>query len=606
MSDNYEILRKMFPTKESAGAEIINLSAILSLPKGTEHFLSDLHGENETFNHLLRNASGVVRQKIAEAFGDALTEEEKRGLATLIYYPSERLKIVKETEGDMRAWYGRTLVRLTEMARTTASKYTRSKVRKALPKTYAYILDELIHIPTHMENKEEYYSDIVAKIIQFGEADNIIEELCHLIQRLAIDRLHIIGDIFDRGRDADKILDTLEKYHSVDIQWGNHDILWMGAFFGNLPCICNVIRINTKYNNLHILENAYGINLRPLYTYAVSEYADDECREFSVSEYSAHEEPSLLSKMHKAIAILQFKAEEEMIKAHPEYGMSDRLGLLKRINISAEITDGERQILSGLAESFKESKRLKEHVNFLLARGSLYKIFNGNLLMHGCVPTDENGEFTEAEVIGGRYSGKALYDKLEKVVRCASFDAACRDYMWYLWCGKDSPVYGRNTMATFEEYYDKARFREEKNCYYRYIVEEGYCDKVIREFGLDPARAHIINGHMPVKVKNGENPVTGGGKHITIDGGMNKAYQKTTGIAGYTLISNSHGLILVSHPPFSSRRDAVVNMSDMDSESVMIEKYPARVYVRDTDTGASIKAQIESLTRLYAVYKGEN
>ena len=599
---DFEILRKYFPTKESVGAEIINLRAILELPKGTEHFLSDLHGENETLNHLLRNASGVVKQKIIEAFGDELSEKERMHLATLIYYPVERLKIVKKSQADLCGWYKQTLTRLTEIARATSSKYTRSKVRKALPKTYAYILDELIHIPTHMENKEDYYSNIIASIIELGQADNLITELCILIQRLAIDRLHIVGDIFDRGRGADKIIDRLKGYHSLDIQWGNHDILWMGAFWGNLACICNVIRINSKYNNLHILENAYGINLRPLYAYASNRYSNDDCAQFKVVENAPYEDTKLLSKMHKAITILQFKVEEGFIKRHPEYGMDGRLGLLEKLGVDSAIDSEELNILQGLANSFKESARLKDHINFLVNKGSLYKIFNGNLLMHGCVPTNVDGEFTKVTVMGEIYSGKSLYDKLDSVIRCASTNQDCNDYMWYLWCGKNSPVYGRNVMATFEEYFDTDNFTEIKNHYYNYIQEEWYCDKVIVEFGLNEKTAHVINGHMPVKVKSGESPVNGGGKHITIDGGMSKAYQQKTGIAGYTLISNSHGLILVSHAPFSSKQDAVDNMSDLQSSSTMIERYSRRVYVKDTDVGESIKAQIKTLTKMYKEY----
>ncbi len=602
MYNETNVLKKFFPTKKSASVEMINLRAILALPKGTEHFLSDLHGENETFNHLLRNASGVIRQKIKEAFGSDIREKEITELATLIYYPSERLQIIKAETEDLNAWYTKTLYDLTEMVRVVASKYTRSKVRKALPKTYAYILDELINIPVHLEDKDKYYADIIKGIIEYGEADDVIRELCHLIQSLAIDTLHIVGDIYDRGSGADKIMDTLMKYHSVDIEWGNHDVLWLGAHFGNLACVLNVLRINIKYNNLHILENAYGINLRALYYYSVMKYKDDDCAEFKIKTDKTLTDETNLAKMHKAITLLQFKAEHALIKKHPEYGMDNRLFILEKLSISEDFDTAEKEIIDGLVKSFKESKRLKEHMNFLLEKGCLVKKYNGNLLMHGCVPTDEDGEFTEVEVLGSRYKGANLYTELEYVIRSAKINENCKDYMWYLWCGKNSPVYGRNVMATYEEYFDKKSFGETKNYYYSYIKKENYCDKVILEFGLNPKTAHIINGHMPVRVKSGESPVDGGGKHITIDGGMNKAYHQTTGIAGYTLISNSHGLILVSHKPFGSKEEAVTNMLDLESESVMIEKYPSRVYVKDTDTGRFIQSQIDALNELYNNY----
>ena len=602
MYNETNVLKKFFPTKKSASVEMINLRAILALPKGTEHFLSDLHGENETFNHLLRNASGVIKQKIKEAFGKGKKEKEVTELATLIYYPSERLQIIKAETEDLNGWYTKTLYDLTEMVRVVASKYTRSKVRKALPKTYAYILDELINIPVHLEDKDKYYADIVKGIIELGEADDVIRELCHLIQSLAIDTLHIVGDIYDRGSGADKIMDTLIKYHSLDIQWGNHDILWLGAYYGNLGCILNALRINIKYNNLHILENAYGINLRALYYYSALKYKNDDCSEFKIKTEKTLTDEVNLAKMHKAVTLLQFKAEHALIKKHPEYGMNDRLFVLDKLGIEEEFDEEEKNILEELVKSFKESKRLKEHMAFLLEKGSLYKTYNGNLLMHGCVPTDEDGEFTEVEVMGSRFKGVALYRQLEYVIRSAKTNELCCDYMWYLWCGKNSPVYGRNVMATYEEYFDKKAFSETKNHYYEYVKNKDYCEKILSEFGLDPETGHIINGHMPVKVKSGESPVDGEGKHITIDGGMNKAYHKTTGIAGYTLISNSHGLILVSHAPFGSKKEAINNMIDLESRSTMIEKYPSRVYVRETDTGKFIQSQIDALNELYKNY----
>lgn len=588
-------MNNFFKTPNQAISEIINLQAILNLPKGTEHFLSDLHGEADTFIHILKNASGVIRLKLESVFKNYMTSAEIQDLLTLIYYPEESLKLIYRTEKDMNGWYKKTLLRLIRVLKEISGKYTRSKVRKALPQDYAYIMDELINM-SEDSSKESYYDNILSSIIELGEGDNFVIALCQVIQRLAIDHLHIVGDIFDRGKGADIIMDRLMNYHSLDIQWGNHDVLWIGAYLGNTACIANVIRINCGYKNLGILESAYGINLRALETFAIKHYQDDPCTNFEIKDFENDTNPfddePLLSKMHKAISILQFKLENKIIRRHPEWNMDDRI-LLK----DDELTEEELSLIAILKQEFMQSKRLKEHINFLVRQGSMYLVYNNNLLMHGCVPCDKNGNFTEIQIGDKLYSGKELYEKCNRVVLSAhnNRDKYSIDFMWFLWCGKNSPLFGRDVMRTYETYMTNKKLKENKNPYYDLVNDEKFCDKVLAEFGAVGPYAHIINGHMPVRVKDGENPISANGKHIIIDGGLSKAYHKRTGIGGYTLMSNSHGLYLTTHAPFCKTREAIKRKLDLKSETTEVQLYKKRLKVKDTDNGKILQDQIDVL-----------
>ncbi len=599
----YELLAHSYRSSKAAMSEIINLQAILNLPKGTEHFLSDLHGEADTFLHLLKNASGVIRTKIDMLFDCTMTAKQKSDFAALIYYPEERLAVVKKQVQDLDEWYRMTLFNLIEVLRIVASKYTRSKVRKALPKDYMYVIDELINISHHSINKRDYYENIISSIISLTSADSFIVAMCELIQRLAIDHLHIVGDIFDRGDGSDVIIDRLMTYHSLDVQWGNHDLLWIGAACGNLACIANIIRINCTYQNLQILESKYGINLRPLSSYAAERYADDDCALFRVDDTYGTNVPfdknDTLSKLNKAITVIQLKLENAMIQAHPEFDMDDRA-----LYPETALTEEERSIVLFLRDEFLHSAKLQSHIRFIVEKGSMYLVCNGNLLMHGCVPTNEDGSFTSVAVGKESFAGKALYDRLDKLVREAYFkrDGYSIDYIWYLWCGKNSPVFGRDKMVIYEKYFGDSTVKEKKNPYYTFVKKVDYCEKVLQEFGTGGELAHIINGHMPVKVKDGESPDSAHGKHITIDGGLAKAYHSKTGIAGYTLISNSQGLFLVSHAPFTSAKEYVENLEDIHSKSRTLQTYESRVLVRDTDTGRQMISQIKILKGLLKEY----
>ncbi len=599
----YELLARSYKSPKAAMSEIINLQAILNLPKGTEHFLSDLHGEADTFLHLLKNASGVIRTKIDTIFDCSMTSRQKNDFAALIYYPEERLAIVKKQGQDMDEWYRMTLFQLIEVLRVVASKYTRSKVRKALPREYMYIIDELINMSHQSINKREYYENIIASIIQLNDADSFVIAMCRLIQRLAIDHLHIVGDIFDRGDGADVIIDRLMQYHSLDIQWGNHDLLWLGAACGNLACIANVIRINCTYRNLQILESRYGINLRPLSSYAAERYASDLCERFGIDDtYDTNvpfDENDKLSKINKAITIIQLKLENQLIEKHEEFDMADRA-----LYEDSELTEEERSIIYFLRDEFLHSAKLHSHIRFLVEKGSMYLVYNDNLLMHGCVPTNEDGSFTKVRVGEESLSGKALYDRLDRLVRSAYFerDEYAIDYLWYLWCGKNSPVFGRDRMTIYEKYFGVGKVIEKKNPYYTFVENVEYCERVLKEFGTGGKRSHIVNGHMPVKVKDGEHPESAHGKHITIDGGLAKAYHSKTGIGGYTLISNSQGLFLVSHAPFSSAKEYVESLEDIHSKSYTLQTYEERVFVRDTDTGKKILNEIQALKELLKEY----
>lgn len=586
------MLAKQFPTEQSVVSELINLKAILNLPKGTEHFLSDLHGESETFLHILRNASGVIRTKIDLAFEDRLSETEKNKLAALIYYP-ERV-LYSDPAVRSPAWYEQTIYHLIELSKLVCAKYTRSKVRKAMPEDYRYIMDELINMPEHSIDKANYYSEIVTGIIELGNADRFIVETARLIQRLAVDHLHIVGDIYDRGSGCDMIMDELSRHHSFDIQWGNHDVLWMGAYFGNAACVCNVIRINCVYRNLQVIEN-YGINLRPLVSFATEEYADDKCEAFVISDVygseSTFEKDEMLARMTKAITVMQLKLENKLIHGHSEFCMDDRI-----LYPSSTLTEKERKLVEVLTYEFTHSKRLAEHMRMLLKKGSMYKVFNDNLIMHGCVPTDADGSFSAIVIKDKAFSGKALYDRLDLLVReAAEGDAYSIDYMWYLWCGKKSPLYGRDKMCVYTKYFKGYLEKENKDEYYTRVNDESFCLKVLAEFGARGEHSVIVNGHIPVKVKKGEKPENGNCRHITIDGGLSKAYHDKTGIAGYTLVNNSQGLFLICHQPFTSSEDVVNNAADLRSEVRQLRKYDKRILVKQTDIGKKLQSEIDLL-----------
>ena len=547
-----KILSKQYTNIEQVAEEIINLQAILNLPKGTELFLSDIHGEYGSFSHILNNGSGIIRNKIEDIFNNQITERDRRQLATLIYYPEEKLALIKKEVEDIKEWYSINLYRLIEVAREVSSKYTRSKVRKAMPKGFDYIIDELLHLQGCGPDKETYYKQIISSIIELDRADEFIVAISNLIKRMAIDHLHVIGDIFDRGPNAKLVMDTLMNFHSLDIELGNHDILWMGAACGNKACIANVIRICSRYDNIDTLEDGYGINIRPLATFALETYKDDNCEKFvpkvfDYNKYIRSDEISI-AKIHKAISIIQFKLEGQIIKEHPEYKMDGRL-LLDKIDYEKgtiqidnkiynlndtnfptvdyknpyKLTKEEEEIINRLQESFKNSETLNKHISFLYSKASMYKCFNSNLLFHGCVPMEADGEFSKIEVLGESISGKRYFDCIEKIANEAYFgkennkDAV--DFMWYLWCGPKSPLFGKAKAATFERYFveEKETHKEEKNPYFTLIANEAICDKVLKEFGLETKKSHIINGHVPVKEKDGESPIKANGKLLVID-----------------------------------------------------------------------------------------
>ena len=634
-----EQMSELYPTITKASTEIINLQAILNLPKGTEHFLSDLHGEYEAFSHVLRNGSGAVRKKIDDVFGDTMEQSQKDVLATLIYYPREKMELVRKKEPDMENWYKDTLHRLIEVCKTVSSKYTRSKVRKSLPKDYAYVIEELITEKPEVLNKEAYYESIVNTVIELGQSEKFIVVLCELIQTLAVDHLHVLGDIYDRGAGAHLIMDKLCNYHSVDIQWGNHDIIWMGAAAGQLACIATVVRNSIRYGNLDLLEEGYGINMMPLATFAMSAYADDPCERFvfKVAPSGTNNvENDMIRKMHKAIAIIRFKLEGQTIKKWPEYGMDHRL-LLEHIDYDRhtveidgkeynmldhyfptidpkdpyKLTEGEHDVIMRLRSSFIHCEKLQMHVQMLLKKGSMYKIYNGNLLYHGCVPMNEDGTFAKVNIYGKEYSGKALFDVLESYVRKAFFSQDKNekekgmDIMWYIWTAPNSPIYGREKMATFERYFleEEELKVEKKNCYYSLINEPRIADMILKEFGLAGERVHIINGHVPVHRMRGESPVKCDGKVIVIDGGFSKAYRRRTGIAGYTLIYNSYGLTLTAHEPFESSEEAIKNELDIVSRREAVEYLDKRILVGDTDIGKKMKEKIKELKLLIQAYQ---
>lgn len=639
-----QLLSRSFPTIAEASTEIINLEAILNLPKGTEHFLTDIHGEYEAFQHVLKNASGAVKRKVNEIFGNTLRENEKKDLCTLIYYPEEKLNIIKREEDDIDDWYLITMNQLVEVCRNVSSKYTRSKVRKALPDEFSYIIQELLHEnPSEPnKNKYDYINGIFNTVVSTRRADSFIIAMSNLIQRLIIDSLHIVGDIYDRGPGAHIIMDTLCNYHNVDIQWGNHDIIWMGAAAGNRSSMANVIRVSMRYANLSTLEDGYGINLLPLATFAMDTYRDDPCTVFAPRTKFADEnydEKSIrrIAQMHKAISIIQFKLEAEIINRRPEFKMSQRnllhlidfeKGVLKcngkeykmlDMNFPTidpknpyKLTYEEKELMDKIHYSFVNSEKLRKHMRCMYTNGSLYKVANGNLLYHASVPLTAKGEFKEVVIGKDTYSGKALLDRIDQLVRTAYFATEddeekefAKDFIWYLWCGKDAPTFDKDKMATFERYFvaEKELHKEVKGFYYDLREEKEVCERILKEFGITSDHGHIINGHVPVKKKKGEDPTKADGKLLVIDGGFSKAYQPETGIAGYTLVFNSRGLQLVQHEPFESRQKAIEEGIDIKSTSFVVELNTRRIMVKDTDIGKELKTQISDLTKLLSAYR---
>lgn len=638
----YKLLARSYPTIQAASTEIINLSAILNLPKGTEHFMSDIHGEYESFIHIVNNASGVVKRKINDVFGDTISQKDKAELGTLIFYPKDKIKQIKhDIVDELNDWYKVTLFRLVEVCRNASTKYTRSKVRKALPKDFAYVIEELLHEQENAPNKQEYYNGIIDTIIRINRADNFIVAISDLIRRLVIDHLHIVGDIYDRGPEPDRVIDTLMGFRDVDIQWGNHDILWMGAAMGCQGCISNVLRISARYENLPIIEENYGINLMPLATFAMETYADDSCDVFAPKEEVqtdlSKQQQLLIRQMHKAISVIQFKIEGAIIDRNPWYQMEDRkqLHLINHENGTIlldgkeyklkdaqfptidpndpyRLTVEEEKVMTRLHNSFVNSEKLQKHLHYLYETGSMYLVFNNNLLYHGCIPMTKDGAFQSMKIFDKEYKGKALIHKLENIVRKAfsnhlkgtpnSYEL---DFLWYLWAGPMSPLFGKKKMATFERYLiaDKKTHEEEKNPYFELRDKEETCNKILEDFGINPEEGHIVNGHTPVKRKKGENPVKGNGKLIVIDGGLSKPYQNITGIAGYTLIYNSYGLILAAHKPFSSRKEAIKENIDISTTQQILERNNIRKRVGDTDVGVELKEQIKDLEILLEAYR---
>lgn len=639
-----ELLSHSFPTIAEASTEIINLQAILNLPKGTEHFLADIHGEHEAFQHILKNASGNIKRKVNELFGNTLRDSEKKELCTLIYYPEEKLELVKLEEKDLKDWYHITLHRLVAVCREVSSKYTRSKVRKSLPKDFSYIIQELLHERTEDADKAAYVNVIIDTIITTGRADDFIVALANVIQRLIIDQLHLLGDIYDRGPGAHIIMDTLVNYHRWDIQWGNHDMLWMGACAGNKACICNVIRLSLRYANLITLEEGYGINLVPLATFAMETYGDDPCLEF-IPKLSGgakdidEKTHRLAAMMHKAIAIIQFKEEAAIIERHPEWKMSDR-ALFNNIDYKKgeitidgvayplksnmfptidpkhpnKLTEEEELLMNKLVHSFLISEKLQKHIRLLLQHGSMYAVYNNNLLFHASLPLNDDGSLKEVEVLPGQYyKGKELMETIEMLVRTAfqaDADADAEektnatDYFLYLWCGPNSPLFDKSKMATFERYFieDKKTHKEEKGNYFKLRESEEIIDQLLKEFDVEGENAHIINGHVPVHVANGENPIKANGKLMVIDGGFSQAYHKETGIAGYTLVYHSRSFALVQHEPFSSAQDAIERGLDIKSTTQIVETISHRILVADTDKGKELNKQIADLKELLYAY----
>ncbi|MBQ8279831.1 MAG: fructose-1,6-bisphosphatase [Roseburia sp.] len=634
-----KVLAKQYPTVAQAATEIVNLQAILSLPKGTEHFITDIHGEYEQFQHILKNGSGAIKRKIEEEFGSAITVTEKKSLATLIYYPEQKMEQVLKKEENIDDWYKVTMYRLIRVCKSASSKYTRSKVRKAIPNDFSYVIEELLTGRPDVSDQEAYYNEIINSVIRTGQAKKLIIAICTLIRTLIVDHLHVVGDIFDRGPYPHLVMDTLMEHRSVDIQWGNHDLSWMGAASGCRSLICNVIRISAKYGNLSMLEDGYGINLVPLARLAMSSYDNDPCSQFKLDyredEYDIRD-AQLDEKMHKAITIMQFKLEGQIIKQHPEFDMDDRL-LLDKIDIEKgtvkvgkkeyklcdtnfptidwsdpyKLSVEEEEVMERLRMAFVNCEKLQKHVRFLFTKGSLYNVYNGNLLYHGCVPINEDGSFRKVNVYGKEYAGKELYDVLDNYARKGYYSIdpdekrRGQHIMWFLWGCKNSPVYGKERMTTFERYFiaDKSIQDEPKDTYYSMLGKEEFAVGILKEFGLEGPESHIINGHIPVQAKKGESPIKCNGKLLIIDGGFSKVYQAKTGIAGYTLIFNSFGLILAAHEPFESVEKAVQDGSDIVSHSTLVQHTVRRKMVADTDEGKIMRENIADLEDLLQAYR---
>ncbi|KAG9391764.1 Fructose-1,6-bisphosphatase class 3 [Carpediemonas membranifera] len=647
-------LSQTFPTLETAACEAINLRAILGLPKGTEQYVSDLHGAFRSFDHTLRNASGVVAYKVDQAFGMTLCADERAALCMLVYYPEQKMRIIFHAMPEVAArddWLAVNIYRLVMVARLAASKYTRSKVTKALPKQFSYMINELIHEQEDSSDKRTYYTSIIREAIDLGQGASLLVALCRLIQRLAVDHLHVLGDVYDRGSMAHRIMDTLMHFHSIDVAWGNHDMLWMGAAAGSLACICNVLRISLRYNNLDTIENGYGISLLPLATFAMETYADDPCELFIPKSDKTNRK--LVAQMHKAVSIMQFKVESSLIDRNPSFGMAGRQSLRMvdwenyTITIDGQtyplkdkvwptvdpanptaLSEAEIKVLQRLRYSFQSSSALQEHIRFLFQVGSIYLVKNGDLLFHGCIPVDANGEFTTNNIFGKPLAGVSQLDAFDKAARDGYFlpeitpielaahegqgqsDPYARkqfgcDCMWYLWAGPVSPLFGRSKMATFERYFleDKIQWKEQGNAYYKLREDEEFVKKVLAEFDADVTHGHIINGHVPVRAKDGEMPVKANGRLIAIDGGYCEAYQGETGTAGYTLINDSHGLWLAIHKPFLSRHHAVDTNEDMVTELKIIEKWSHRLRVAETDIGVRLKERVQDLKDLMDAYR---
>ena len=637
------LLSKQYPTVQAAGTEIIRLNAILNLPKGTEHFMSDIHGEHEAFLHILNSGSGEVKEKLEELFGNSMTQRDRNDLATLIYYPQSKIALVSDETEDMDEWYRLTIHRLVELCRFVSTKHTRAKVRSYMAPDYQQILDELIHLAEEGGSRKDLYENMINTIIQIGQAADVIEAICDVIKALVVDYLHIVGDIFDRGPRADIVMDSLMRAPNVDIQWGNHDVLWMGAASGSRTLVATVLSNSIRYNNLDVIETGYGISLRPLSIFANEVYKDCNTDQFKVkltgtdADQYTEKDKLLSARMYKAITMILFKLEGQKILRRPEFGMADRL-LLDKIDYEKktitvggkvydmldcdfptvdpanpyELTEEELHVITQLTDSFRHSEKLQKHTRYLYSKGGLYKVINKNLLFHGCIPMNADGTFMTFTIGGKERSGKRFLDYAEKTARKAYYDkrgSAERqfglDFLWWLWAGRNSPIFGRDRMTTFERRFiaDESTWTEPKNAYYTYYENPEHCDKMLKEFGLEGDHCHIINGHVPVKVKKGESPVKGGGKLLVIDGGFSRAYQSTSGIAGYTLIYNSRHYRIVSHQPFAGKYNAVHRNDDIANESVIFEKMETRMRVRETDEGTELQTRVDDLLMLLDAYR---
>ncbi len=637
------LLSKQYPTVQAAGTEIIRLQAILNLPKGTEHFMSDIHGEHEAFLHILNSGSGEVKEKLEELFGNAMTQRDRNDLATLIYYPRSKIALVADETENLEEWYRLTIHRLVDLCRHVSTKHTRSKVRSYMNRDYEQILDELIHLAEEGGSRRDQYENIINTIIQIGQAADVIEAICDVIKALVVDYLHIVGDIFDRGPRADIVMDSLMKAHNVDIQWGNHDVLWMGAASGSRTLVATVLSNSIRYNNLDVIETGYGISLRPLSIFANEVYKDCDTQQFQVkltgtdADQYTEKDKLLSARMYKAITVILFKLEGQKLLRRPEFGMADRL-LLDKIDYTNKtitigdqvypmldcdfptvdpadpyaLTEEENTVISQLTDSFRHSEKLQKHTRFLYSKGGLYKAINGNLLFHGCIPMNTDGSLMTFTIGGKERSGKRFLDYAEKTARKAYYDPRGSeerqfglDFLWWLWAGRNSPIFGRDRMTTFERRFiaDKDTWTEPKNPYYTYYEDPQVCDRLLAEFGLVGEHCHIINGHVPVKVRKGESPVKGGGKLLVIDGGFSRAYQSTSGIAGYTLIFNSRHYRIVSHQPFAGKWNAVHKNDDIASDSVIFEKLETRMRVSMTDEGAELQTRVDDLLMLLEAYR---